>query len=393
MFFRSKNLAPYRRHAKLEMKHYGIIHLHALPNGLLLGIQVFHDDGITSLTLFDTKTTKKIAEHIIDGHLAKIIPLDDDNFLLKKHDNKLQILSSKNLEVIENLEETIDNFDTACLISNNRFVSIHEKINENLQLTLLSHDCKTKQFNQKCGSSVLIKSVNTRSSNLGKIIKLDNDQIAFKVLGNDKNYFMVHVYEKKSDNECEYTLSYTIHPKTSRRIYSNSPSGSIVALRKGRLLTYHDSGEYFQIWEGQNCVKEWNWITHNTQCADIQFEIGALPDNEHLLIKTRYKLFLLNIGTLEIKNIEVGKLDVWDFCIYPNGQTVISATNKNYNKNILLAVDFDCVANYRKGVSTLLSQRIGKDPGSIVNGYLGHENLWIRTEATNKHKTGACTIC
>src|SRR5205807_22209 len=117
-----------------------------------------------------------------------------------------------------------------------------------------------------------------------------------------------------------------------------------------RLLTYHASGKHFQLWEGKNCVKEWNWISKDTRCEDILFEVAALPDSDHLLVLTRYKLFLFSMETMKIQPVKIGKLDVWNFCIYPNGQTIISATDKAYTKNILLAIDFASVADYRKGI-------------------------------------------
>jgi hypothetical protein len=206
---------------------------------------------------------------------------------------------------------------------------------------------------------------------------------------------MVFVYDKKSGDEYEYTLSHVIHPKTSDRIGSCA-SGKIVALSKGRLLTYHDSGKHFQLWEGKNCVKEWDWVSTDTRCEDILFEVAPLPDGDHLLVHTRYKLFLFNIETMRIKPVKIEMLDIWHFCIYPNGQTIISATNKGYSKNILLAVDFAAVADYRNGIRTLVSQTIGRDPTSIVNGYLGHDGLWVRDETPSNPKAskiGQCVIC
>lgn len=392
MFFRLKNIAPYRRQARFEMKHHGVRHLHALSNGLLLSIEGFHDDRITALTLFDPKTTTKVGERLIATDFARMIPLDDECFLLKtEYDDKLHILSAKNLETREDLQETISNFDTGCPISNNRFLSIHEQTKTNIQLTLMSHDCETKQFNQEVSSPVLIKREVTVSPCAGDLIKLDNGQIAFKVLGHNTDYFTVFVFDKKVDGY-EFSLSHSIHPKTSRR-FGSCASGNIAALTKGRLLTYHDSGKHFQLWEGKNCVKEWNWITKDTRCEDILFKVAALPDGDHLLVLTRFKLFLFNMETVQIQTVNIGTLDIWSFCIYPNGQTIISATNQGYSKNILLAIDFASVADYRKSVRTLVSQAIGRDPGSIVNGYLGHDGLWVRDETPSNPKASKIEQC
>jgi len=217
----------------------GISHVYALSNGLLLSIESSHETKITTLTLFNPKTAKKIVERLIATYWAKAIPLDDNIFLLEiDHDDKLYILSSDNLEIREVLHENISNFGTGYPIGNNRFLSIHEQKNKkHTQLTLVSHNCKTKQFNQKVSHSFLIK---------------------------------------------------------------------------------HEGSEY-------------------TYTSDL----------------------------------------------------------KKCTKNILLAIDFSCVADYRKEVTTLLSQSIGRDPGSIVNGYLGHDGLWVKDETPSNPKAskiGQCII-
>jgi hypothetical protein len=149
MFFRKKNIAPYRQQAKFEMKHDGISDVYVLSNGLFLSIKASHKDEITTLALFNPKTSTKAAERLFITHSVKMIPLDDECFLLQTHDDKLHILSSKNLETLEDLQEMISKFDTTCPISNHRFLTIHEQIKTNVQLTLASHDCKTKKFYQK----------------------------------------------------------------------------------------------------------------------------------------------------------------------------------------------------------------------------------------------------
>lgn len=397
MLFRPTNIARFSRQAQFEMKNNGVDHLYLLSNGLLLYVGQLVDDNTAILTLFNPKTKAKVAERIMVSRMARVIPLDDDSFLLKtEYDDKLHILSAKNLETRENLQETISNFDTCCHISNNRFLSIHEENKTDAtQLTLMNHDCRKKQFNQKVSFPVLIKHKDTEISYTGDLIKLDNGQIAFKVLGHNTEYFTVFVFDKKYDNE--FSLSHILRPK---RYPSNGScaSGKVVALTNGRLLTYHSAGKHFQIWEGKNCVKEWSWSDEDIRCSVRLFsnwtnDVAALPDGDHLLVKMGVKLFLFNMATSQLQSVEIGKLEVFSFCIYPNGQTIINGKNKDYSKTTLLTIDFACIADYRKGISTSLSQAIGRDPGSIVNGYLGHDKLYARDETSNNSNGSMIRQC
>lgn len=396
MFFRS-NTAHYRRQAQFEIKHNGANHLQPLSNGFLLNIEPCRDDHTTILRLFDPTSSTKIAERVITSYQARVLSWDKDSFLLQtdKNNKKLSILSSLNLETLSHYGGSYPDFYTNCLFDNGRLLSIWKQTTDvNTQVYIMSHDNKTNQFHL-ANLPIVIDGNNGlpgfSPSSYGDLIKLDNGQIVFSPLDRGS---MVFVCEKKQNCEHAFSLSHVIHPKTSYSLGFFS-SGNMVALTQGRLLTYQGSGEHFQVWDGKDCVKEWSWSEENIQCSDKKFrnwteKVVALPDGDHLLVKMGYKIFVFNMETRQLQKVEIGKLNVWDFCVYPNGQAVILGMDQRCTMTTLLCIDFACIADYRKNITTLLSETIGKDVSSIVNGYLDLDGAWSNDEVPSNR--GRCAI-
>lgn len=392
MFFRSINTAPARQQMQIETKHNERLNfLYELSNGFILTMEFNCINLNTQLTLFNPKSKKMIAQRTLNARSAKMTLLDNESFLLQIEDDKGSrqlIINSKNLKTLQNLTTDIPDLNTGCSINNNRFLTVDVRVNNNNnQLTLMAHDYKTYQINQKVSAPLLIKKSDTVI--LGDIvytsrpIMLDNRQIAIHVSGHSTDYFEVFVFDQKQEGEHEFVLNHIIQPK--RYPVDNScASGKIVALHNSQLLSYHSSGEFFQIWKDGQCVKEWSWrdtnIVSDNEFSGPTSNIAAMPDGEHLLVLRNYQLFLFNIETYQVQSVKLKNTDVWDFCLCSNGQILVSGTSKDYSKNLVLAIDLDCISNYRKIITTVLSQHVRKDPASIINGYLGLDGLWTKDE-------------
>ncbi len=390
MFFRSKNMAGNHLQATFEMKFDEVPRLHMLPNGFLLSITKLKNDNGTILRLFNPKTKVKVSERFFQACCnVTMLSCSKDHFLLDA--DNTYILSNEDL-----MQNTYSDKDVSDLSVNYPITVKSNRVGDDVQIVLIGYDSTGKL--KEMSPPVLIKGHDAvrgyYTPGVGeKPIKLDNGQIAFSVLGHNTDYFKVFVFDKNIEGEYAYSLKHIIDPKTWPCNTDSRASGKMVALTKGRLLTYHQSGHHFQVWEGNHCIKEWNWsdikgiqwVDHLTTC------VTSLPDGDHLLMEMGHqKLFMFNIETQQIERVEIGNLDVWGVCVASNGQTIINAVNKTYTQSTLLAVDFTNIADYRKNITILLTQNIGKDMGSIVNGYLGYDEAWVKDESTPQ--TSRCTI-
>jgi hypothetical protein len=399
MFFRSKN-KPSADDVKFQFKcDHGLIgDMYYLTNGFIISIGEAPGGNKTKILLFDPVEKKCIAEKILDSLQPTIILLNQDSFLVKFSDKKSCVLSSVSLDILEE-NRSAHSYYTECALGNGRYAHVVDD-DPNVRGPEGKKIIKTNSFQSllsiKASLPIVLEDDRpTTTSYASNLTLLANGKYVFKVLGHNSSYFKLFLLERDMQaTEIEFKQLGIIAPRRARSSDSTA-SGSFVPLPDGRLLTYHLTGNHFQVWEGTTCVDRWNWDDVEIKCDDKSHKEGfltrdvlSMPDGEHLLIRSDKRIFLFNMKTRNMRAVDIGELTPW--CtplVNLNGEVVIRGQAKN-KEVMLLSIDLQEMKAYREQVTECLDKtaNLYEVMNKMVTDYLAPNLLWAHPKAKNSAK-------
>lgn len=336
-----------------------------LSNGLILSIGKYKPNSKdkknqTEVILFDVHAKTKIAEAILPENYTVFSNLFDNKLLLCSEDNKhIDVFDCNTLKIVGSVAGNFNDYDRWLSLGDQRFVSVEHPHygNKNAPFRLIIQDLATKTFNQPASLPLPINEqdavcMGDRSYiNVDHLSQLTNGQFACLVRGHNTGYFSVILFDRTPGAEYEFQIAGVIKPAQESWGLNDSstPKVKYVGLPNGNILTYHLSGQDFQLWHGAECIDTWSW-GKNVKCDDKVFRQGfwtyqvvPLPDSENLLINSRVKLFIFNTKSHEIQAVDLGKFEPEDVYMCPDGKAIVRAQEIRDTfavNNTLLLVDF-----------------------------------------------------
>ncbi|MDP3267450.1 MAG: hypothetical protein Q8M40_00230 [Legionella sp.] len=176
------------------------------------------------------------------------------------------------------------------------------------------------------------------------IQSLSNGQFAFHICGDISREFKVLIcaFTLNQDTKLEMQIRHIITPEKQYLGSESSPTGQILALPNGHLLTYYQNHDGLQIWNTTNgeCIRNWCWsdIKPKENFAPI-IKITSFPDQKHLLIHKKDSLHIFNINHLTLKPIIIENLNCYgNHHILPDGKLLAFHAFENKNSSNRLSL-------------------------------------------------------
>lgn len=315
-----------------------------MPDSTLLSIGNDRNKNSTIIELIDPIKHKKLREITLEDKYKFLCTFSDKQLLLyddHAFSKKLFMFDYHTLNKEEFAGIKIDRSNWV-EIGNKKFASfsLPNYKNEALAFQIVTHDFNTNEFNQPASLPLPKDKERGYGMSGGELIKLANGQFACQLLGHNTNYFKVFVFDKTDDAKYPFKLAHILEPSRENS-HESLASGHFVGLPNGDILTYHASGQNFEVWHDGECIDYWSWgSTHQSyaqnnkdyiQCNDKTFNHGfwtnkilPMPDNEHLLcLVFGVKLFLFNMATGTMNAVKLGNIKPYDIDVFPNGQVIV----------------------------------------------------------------------
>ncbi|MHB1948702.1 MAG: hypothetical protein ACYCQI_11395 [Gammaproteobacteria bacterium] len=392
-YFFSTNKAKHSILMQQPCRQGWISDMKVLPNGLILS---WTSIKALNLELYDPVKKIKVAScHIAVKGISYLVCMSRERLLFcNKKEGVLYVFNSYTLERDEKLEEILKtqkmDFEAGIYLGEQQFITKSKRIyGENSLVS--SHDLSTMKFYQPVSMGWPCKKSSLKD--------LENGLFACQ-LGyyDDKIRYHIGLFKRKSGPNIEFTQIGSLYPNKQDSGFGYE-AGHFIGLPDGKVLTYHEAGDHFQVWQSDGkCVDEWTWHK-DIICDDNVFrqdflnrDVAPLPDNEHLLILADthhhtyiHKLFLFNMKTRVIKPVEFNGLDPWRMKVLANGQVAVHMMDKN-KKNHMLCIDFAEMLAYRKGVTAHLNTYLSPDVNRLVTSYISDPSPWVVDEEKKPNK-------
>ncbi len=376
-----------------------VSNLMTLPNGLILSGGTLRElNDPVNLVLYDPINKTQVASRRLEScGYPRFICMSNEWILIKCDYSDYQyVVNASTLQSDKTLEAELNihklDFYNGVYLGKQQFATLSCADKDNRfggPYVIMVHDLSTMTFNQPA-SSILTVPEEASAAGIGSIgafKELPNGLFACQVYGHNTSCFQVLLFKRDPGSPIRFTHIDTLYPEVQRSS-SSAASGHFVGLSDGRILTYHESGNHFQIWQDGKCVDQWSW--HNdVTCDDATFKNGfwthnviPLPDGEHLIIHPLgEKLFLFNIKNRVMKPVDLEDLALraWNVKVCPNGQVALIMSDKQ-NQSKFLHIDLKEMIHYRQEVTNQLdSVGLYPDVNKLVTSYISNTSS-ITTE-------------
>lgn len=364
--------------------------LEQLPNGLLLSGGVTSDDSVAYLELYDpNKKTQVATRRLAHGGSLRFLSLSKERVLIMSKegfDHRIDIIDATTLNCDAKLEKQFREGKNSDLgggiyLEEQQVATVCQDAKNTDMFAIWKHDVSKMTSELACQMerpNVLLDHGDVAIYDLQKIA---NDLFACKMTG-DK-VFQILLFRKSGN---QFTHINTLNAKADSRRH-----GRFVGLADGNILSYHESGASFQVWnEDGECIDTWSW--KDVACHDKVFkqgfdldEVRSLPDGEHLLMLSKgKKLFLFNMKTRVMNAVDFGdpKLKPMSVKVLANGQVAVHV-GVGYGRPLkLVCFDFEEMRKYRRGVTEeLYSAGIKSlNVDGLVTSYLADAVDWSPAE-------------
>jgi hypothetical protein len=360
-----------------EKGSFTYTHYHNLPGKrvLLLTREIDTDTTLKIFSANDLQTPLK--EKVIPDSrrqrpysLSGIFP--DGSFLLRETERHLDKTASlirvcpDTLELLSTQDqEDYSFFRDAGIINNEHFFVITDrKPGGEHMLCLLSFDAKNKKYVtiSKTSPFADLKDLPDRPE---KTLSLGKNRYccAFTTFG--KAAFKVVVFDV--DPKSHAIKIHGLIAPTQFKSNMSSPSGRILALPNGRLLTYHEAEsnpeDHLQIWDTEKliCIKDWRWdkIRGQRRITHPPCQITSFPDSRYLLLSLSNhscgtgELCLFNTDRLTLKLINLpDKTTAYgDHHVLGNGEVLAFMAHLTYNPLVIEHFDLPEMRDFRERMS------------------------------------------
>lgn len=403
-FFGYANRTKPTIHMQQACQKHSLSNMLQLPNGFVLRAGSDEEENPIHLELYDPIKKIKVATcHLESTGFSRFVCMSREWVLTKCGDGKLYVVNSSTLERNKELENILAaqkfDFRSGIYLGEQQFVTLNRKDSCTNTANIKAHNLSKMEFNQSvstiCCPRILLSYKD-----------LFNGLFADKTYGDGSSYYQVRLFKREQGSAIRFIQIGTLKPKMEDAGFGPA-SGDFVGLPDGKILTYHESGNHFQVWQDNGkCLNEWSWHK-DIKCDDGIFKQGFLtcdvapfPDGEHLLILAFthlpdciYKLFLFNMKTRMMKSVDFSLFSGFGLTQYSMGMTMLTngqvAVRMSHLRQgmCVVCIDFTEMMDYRQGTTQLLSSAgLTPDVNNLVTSYISDTSPWKIEEAKNPGK-------